>query len=218
MISFEFAPSLRKAARAFAARLPPAAASILLPAAAILLPAAAMAAVVPFMSLEEIAGAARVIVLGKVESVEGAWSEDGRIIVSRVTIAVERSLKGGPRNSVTLEVPGGKVGDRIMLASGAPVFARGERVVVFLEGPGDRGQAAGPGHLSVVGWDQGKLEVRRDPRSGRDLVRGRTGGSAHLDRQGREVDRGLLDAGPEELQRFLDRVEDLIRRQEERRR
>jgi hypothetical protein len=212
LIRFKIASWTRGAPRTRAAALPRAAAALCLSAtAAIVFPAAAVAAVVPWISLEEMTRAAQVIVLGSVESVEGAWSEDGRIIVSRVTITVERSLKGGPRRSVSFDVPGGKVGEQIMLASGAPVFARGERVIVFLEARGDGGgQAATPGPLSVAGWSQGKLVVRRDRSSGRDLVHGRTAGTAYLDRQGKPVDAKILDAGPVELAQFLATVEDLI--------
>jgi hypothetical protein len=169
------------------------------------------AAVVPWMSLEEMTGAAEIIALGRVESVEGARSDDGRIIISRVTIAVERAIKGGPRTRVTLEVPGGKADGRIMIASGAPAFASGERVVVFLAAAGEGGPPGAAPRLAVVGWNQGRLTVRRDPRTGRDLVHGRTEGTSYLDRQGKPVPPGRLDGGPVELEQFLAAVERLAR-------
>src|SRR6185503_1773022 len=130
----------------------------------LLAPAAATAAVVPWMSLEEITGQAEVIVLGTVESTESAWSADGRIIVTRATVSVEKPLLGGPRARVIVETPGGRVGDQTMIASGAPVFRVGERVVLFLEPAGvQRPGAAGGAHPSqsaaalhaVVGWNLG---------------------------------------------------------------
>jgi hypothetical protein len=183
--------------------------------------AAATAAVLSWMSLEEITGAAEVIVLGTVESAESAWSADGRIIVTRTTVSVESSLKGGPRDKVIVETPGGRVGDQTMIASGAPVFRPGERVVLFLEPAGERRPGAGngsgtrqePGEASlhaVVGWNLGRMSVRRDPRTGRDLVEDRTSGSLYLDRQGRPVGQERAGKGPVELRQLLREVETLV--------
>jgi hypothetical protein len=193
----------------------------------------ARAAVVHWLGLEEMTARAEVIVLGKVEEAAGAWSEDGRIIVTRVTASVERAIKGGPRARVTFEVPGGSVGDQIMVASGAPVFRVGERVIVFLEpagagaaasgsaagnaagnAPGSApGAVAGPesGRLAVVGWNLGKLDVRRDRQTGRDLVHPRAGGVSYLDREGRPVG-GQAATGPVELGQFLREIEGLAAR------
>ncbi|MBI4169653.1 MAG: hypothetical protein HY510_06925 [Acidobacteria bacterium] len=175
------------------------------------------------------AARAEVIVLGKVEEAAGAWSEDGRIVVTRVTASVERAIKGGPRARVTFEVPGGSVGDQIMVASGAPVFRVGERVIVFLEpagagaaasgsaagnAPGSApGAVAGPesGRLAVVGWNLGRLDVRRDRQTGRDLVHPRAGGISYLDREGRPVS-GQAATGPVELGQFLREIEGLAAR------
>jgi hypothetical protein len=161
------------------------------------------------MSLEEITGRAEVIVLGMVESAEGAWSEDGRIIVTRSTVSVERALKGGPRAQVIVETPGGRVGDQTLIASGAPVFRAGDRVVLFLEPAGAADPGAAARH-AVVGWNLGKMSVRREPRSGRDLVEDRTAGSLYLDRQGRPVGPERSGKGPAELKQFLGEVERLV--------
>lgn len=180
---------------------------------ALLVSALAGAAVLPWMSLEEIAGRADVIVLGTVESAESAWSEDGRIIVTRATVSVERALKGGPRLRVVVETPGGRVGDQTMIASGAPVFRAGERLVLFLEPAGAAGADAaggGAGPRAVVGWNLGRMIVRRDPRTGRDLVEDRTSGSLYLDRQGRPVGPERSGKGPAELRQFLGEIERLV--------
>jgi hypothetical protein len=179
------------------------------------------AAVLPWMSLEEITGGAEVIVLGTVESAQSAWSADGRMIVTRTTVSVETSLKGSPRDKVIVETPGGRVGDQTMIASGAPVFRPGERVVLFLEPAGERRpdtasgsrtrQAPGVASLhAVVGWNLGRMSVRRDPRTGRDLVEDRTSGSFYLDRQGRPVGPERAGKGPAELRQFLREVERLV--------
>jgi len=166
------------------------------------------ATVVPWMDLKEITTQADVIVLGTVESVESGWSDDGRIIVTRATVTVERSLKGGPRTRVVVETPGGRVGDLAMVATGAPVFHAGERLVLFLE---PAGATAGGGRLhGVVGWNQGGMIVRRDRRTGRDLVEDRTAGTLFLDQQGKPVGPGRSGRGPAELQNLLREVERLV--------
>ena len=170
----------------------------------------AAATVVPWMGLDDLSAKAEVVVLGTVESTESAWSDDGRIIVTRVSVKVERPLKGGPRARVLVETPGGKVGDLAMVASGAPVFHPGERVVLFLEPTGGAAaKALGP-RYGVVGWSQGRMIVRRDPGTGRDLVDDRTAGALYLDRQGRPLGTGSSGKGPAELQQFLLEVERLI--------
>ncbi len=163
------------------------------------------------MDLKEITAKADVIVLGSVESAESGWSDDGRIIVTRVTVLVESTFKGGPRARVLVETPGGKVGDLAMVAAGAPVFHTGERVVLFLEPSG--GASAGSDPLprhGVVGWNQGRMTVRHDPRTGRDQVEDRTAGTLYLDRQGKPIGPERSGKGPAELQQFLREVKRLV--------
>jgi hypothetical protein len=167
------------------------------------------ATVVPWMDLQEITTQADLIVLGTVESVESGWSDDGRIIVTRATVTVERSLKGGPRDRVVVETPGGRLGDLAMVASGAPVFHAGDRLLLFLEPAGPAAGGGGRRH-GVVGWNQGGMIVRRDRRTGRDLVEDRTAGTLYLDRQGKPVGPGRSGRGPAELQQLLREVERLV--------
>jgi hypothetical protein len=169
----------------------------------------ARAAVVPFMSLEDLTREATVVALGTVERTRAHWSDDHRVILTTVTLTVERALKGGPRASVAFEVPGGRVDGRTLVASGAPFFEAGQRVVLFLEPAGD-GSLPAPRPLAVVGWNQGTMPVRRDPGSGRDLVQLRAGSALYLDRAGRPVAPEAAGAGPVELQEFLRRVASLV--------
>lgn len=167
------------------------------------LPAAA--SVVPYLGLEDLERGGQAIVLGEVTAVEPGMSDDGRIIVSRVTVRIERVLKGGPRERVTIEIPGGTLGGTTLVASGAPRFAAGERVVLFLEP-----QAAG--RFGVTGWNQGRFTVRRDPRTGRDLVTQPGGGSVYVDRNGRPAARDPRLAGPRVLADFLRDIEAIVAR------
>ena len=188
----------------------------------------ARAAIVPYMGLEDLAREGEVVVLGSVEAADAGWSDDGRIIVTRVTVTVEKAINGGPRTSVELEVPGGTVGGQTLVASGAPFFRKGDRVVLFLQhgapGPGVSGAAGAPGTasgargsapvvpLAVVGWNQGRFEVERDPRTQRDIVRQPAGGTLYVDAQGRPAARDSKVAGPRELSDFLKEVEGLVAR------
>ena len=181
-------------------------------AAPILATTLAGAAVVPRVTLEEMTGAAEVIVLGRVDRAAAAWSDDGRIIVTRVEVAVERAIRGGPRARVGFEVPGGRIGDQILIASGAPVFRPGDRVVLFLgpeggiAGTAAPGAGAASGRLAIVGWNQGAIRVERDAAAGRDIVRPQVAGTVRLDRGGKPVQESGAGVGPWTLDRFLDEV------------
>jgi hypothetical protein len=114
---------------------------------------------------------------------------------------------------VAFEVPGGRVGDTTLVASGAPVFRPGERVALFLDrspAPGEAEDATRARPLGVTGWNLGKLEVRRDPVTGRDLVYNRAAGPAGLDRDGQPLSRRTGE-GPVELSRFLARIDEFLK-------
>jgi hypothetical protein len=177
---------------------------------AALLPAAPLlhATIVPYMDLGDLERGGEIVVLGTVSRADGAMSDDGRIIVTRVTIEVERALKGGARKTLDLEVPGGTLGGQTLVASGAPVFRKGERVVLFLGRSGNG--AAAP--LGIVGWNQGRFTVQRDPRTGRDIVTQPGGGALYVDGRGRPAPRDPNLAGPRVLEDFLRDVEAQVRR------
>lgn len=185
------------------------------------------AATVPWIDLEEMATRAEVIALGTVEKVESVWTPDGRMIVTTVTFEIEKGLKGGPRQRVSIRIPGGRVGDQILVASGAPTFSEGERLVLFLERPGtgvsgrdDGGTRGGPDRgrggpletlFSIVGWNLGKMPVWRDARTDRDLVHDPSRDSVtYIGPDGRPIDRTRTRRGPEELGQFLQRVEGIL--------
>jgi hypothetical protein len=165
----------------------------------------ATASVVPYFGLEDLEREGQVIVLGEIAAVDPGMSDDGRIIVTRVEVRIDRALKGGPRERVTLEIPGGTLHGTTLVASGAPRFAAGERVVLFLEP-----QAAG--RFVVTGWNQGKFLVRRDPRTGRDVVTQPGGGSLYVGPDGRPAPRDPRLAGPRVLGDFLRDIETIVAR------
>jgi hypothetical protein len=73
------------------------------------------------------------IVLGRVRHIESVVMVAERI-ETRITLAVEDTIKGRPAGaSVTVVEPGGRVGGRTAWVFGAPEFALGERVLLFLQ-------------------------------------------------------------------------------------
>jgi hypothetical protein len=119
-------------------------------ASAILACTAARAATVLGASVEDLALASEAVVRGKVEARSCRWQ--GGKIVTDVVIAPTEIWRGVAAERVTVVVPGGEVGRIGQRVSGAPSFAVGEDVVVFLA-------AAGDGRFRVAGFAQGKYRV-----------------------------------------------------------
>ena len=111
---------------------------------------AAPAAVIE-MSLEQLTLTASIIVVGKVRTVERTAGG----IKTRVTLAVEDSLKGEVGQTVIITQPGGTGGKVEMAVPEAATFERGEEVVVFL-------WTRSNGEHTVLGLFQGKLPVASD--------------------------------------------------------
>ena len=105
---------------------------------------------------------ARVIAVGRVVALESRWTEGRHGIETLVTIDVEQYLKGDLGTSVTLRTPGGQMGPYLSVMPGAPRFAEGDEVVLFLTGDG-------PALPHVLGLGQGVFRVVVDA-SGRRLV------------------------------------------------
>ena len=136
---------------------------LLLTSLAGLVPSDVYATIVAPADLVELTRSARVIVRGQVVSIDAQWAEGRRRVETLVTIAAGAYLKGdfGPR--VTVRVPGGDLGRYRSVMPGAPRFAEGDTVILFLDG-----QAPAVPHL--VGFNQGVFRVRRDPSSGGSVV------------------------------------------------
>jgi hypothetical protein len=113
----------------------------------------ARATVLVPVDLGELVSSARSIVHGRVVSTSAQWLEERRSIETVVTLAVEDTLKGGASGSITFRVPGGEMGRYRSIVPGAPAFAEGDDVVVFLGGEG-------PSIPHLVGFSQGVYRVR----------------------------------------------------------
>jgi hypothetical protein len=91
---------------------------------------------------------ARTIARGRVVALDSQWTDDRRAVETFVTIDVESYLKGSLGSALTFRVPGGRLGRFRSIVVGAPEFAVGQRIVVFL------GYRA-PGVPYVLGLGQG---------------------------------------------------------------
>jgi hypothetical protein len=104
----------------------------------------------------ELARDAVAVARGRVAAVDGRWTDDHRAIETIVTLEVERYLKGAFGATLQFRVPGGELGRLRSIVVGAPEFAVGDRVVIFLG-------ARGPSVPYVLGLSQGVFRLVRGP-------------------------------------------------------
>src|SRR5436190_23917102 len=77
---------------------------------------------------------ARVIVKGKVLSIESQFDDQQRRIFTYVKLKVQEVLKGQiTERKIVIKELGGRVGDRISVVYGNPEFALGEQVLLYLD-------------------------------------------------------------------------------------
>jgi hypothetical protein len=82
----------------------------------------------------QMARESELIVRGTVTHVESQIAASGRAIESLVTLQVADTIKGTVAAQTVFRVPGGKVGRYRRVMVGAPEFAAGDEVILFLKG------------------------------------------------------------------------------------
>jgi hypothetical protein len=82
--------------------------------------------------LGELSRDAWAIARGRVVAVDAQWTDGRRTIETIVTLEPDAYLKGQPGSTVQFRVPGGSLGRFRNIVVGAPRFAVGQRVIVFL--------------------------------------------------------------------------------------
>jgi hypothetical protein len=117
---------------------------------------AASATVVLPADLSELSHDAVAIARGHIVAVDAQWKEGRRGIETLVTLETETYLKGSLGSVVQFRVPGGSLGRFRSIVVGAPQFAVGQRVILFL---GSRG----PTVPYVLGLSQGVFRITQTP-------------------------------------------------------
>jgi hypothetical protein len=124
-------------------------------------PVAPGATVLVPIEFRELVNVATTIVHGRVVDVRADWIDGRRSIETFVTVEADEYFKGGRGDTITIRVPGGQLGRYRTIFVGAPEFARGDEVVLFLRTYGDR--------TAIVGLSQGAFRVMPD-RTGHRIV------------------------------------------------
>ena len=134
--------------------------------ASVLVTSIAGATVLVPAEFSEIVGGSETIAYARIVDVRPEWADGRRWIDSVVTAEVVTYLKGGPDETITFKVPGGRLGRYRSVVVGAPVFARGDEAVLFLKSNGTPGESL----PDIFGLNQGVFRVKVDPRTGQRMV------------------------------------------------
>ena len=121
------------------------------------------ASTVEKLSFDRLIGEADLIVKGRVEELTTRQAPDGRSATTLVAVSVASQFKGAKVSSVTIEQPGGSMGEVTQGVPGLPEFSSGEDVIVFLKRQGNRA-------YSIVGGRQGKFNVKMQPGSNQEMT------------------------------------------------
>src|SRR5580704_9422936 len=116
------------------------------------------------MCVAKMTQAAQLVVRAQCIGNSAAW--DGGEIWTFTSFAVEDSWKGAPSGAaqqLNVRLLGGSVGNLSSTVSGVPRFRPGEEVILFL-------QSTTRGDYSIVSWVQGTFRIRKDARSGAEIV------------------------------------------------
>ncbi len=122
---------------------------------------------------------AEVIVLGTCTKLESVRRD--RVLMTRVTVELEETLKGQTASTITLWNPGGFDNSGPVplgtMVPGAPVFLPDEKVLLFLGRPAELKN----NEFVVLGLAQGKYSIYNDSQE-RPMVRRQLGGLQTSDR------------------------------------
>jgi hypothetical protein len=127
-----------------------------------------LAAVMPVLSLPELAQESTMICTCQAVSQESRWDPDQNALVTDVKLHVEEYLKGAAGTDIAVQTLSGMAGAPGLKSADAPVFEQGERAILFLQ-PVEPRSADGE-RYQVVGGVQGKFTIRTNPKTGEERV------------------------------------------------
>jgi hypothetical protein len=141
---------------------------------------------------------------GRIVRVEAR--QDDRLRVERlVTLQVLEYFKGGWGNVVQFRMPGGSLGRYQTVMIGAPDFAEGDEVVLFLGARPDDDRER-PARPYVIGMHQGVYRVIADQATGRRMVTPPLVLGAGVEGTPTPTKRGDVSRVPVELREFHGRI------------
>ena len=111
----------------------------------------------------EVVSGSDLIAYARVVDVRPEWADQRRRIDSVVTAEVLSWFKGGSDRTLSFVVPGGEIGRYRQVTIGAPSFAAGEEVFLFLK-------TQGSPMPYVFGLNQGVFRVRTDDSGARNVT------------------------------------------------
>jgi|SRR5438094_3062109 len=116
-------------------------------------------------TFEEMTDRADLVFVGNVVSSRAEWRAIGtnQVIFTMVEFETQDVLKGNAERTVRLQFLGGTVGNVKLEVAEVPRFNSGDRVLLFVQG--NRVQ-----FCPLVGVFHGKFGVRKDERTGRDII------------------------------------------------
>jgi hypothetical protein len=118
---------------------------------------AAKAALIP-LDLEQLSVSSSRIVCGEVIEVRSYWGrllDLGEVILTDVRIRVDETWKGAVEKEITVQLLGGRIGERWQYCPESPRFQRGEKVLLFARSWNQK--------LWTTGWLQGKYRLLETP-------------------------------------------------------
>jgi hypothetical protein len=141
------------------------------------------------VAIKEMALQSDVIVSGRSLGSESRWIEDGRILVTVATVAVDEAIKGEVGSTVTVVLPGGVDSNRsipvAMTYAGAPNISAEEEVFLFLTK-----EDSVTGGYAVTGFSEGKYSIVEDEEGNklvsRDYIKGKVKNSPGVVRGSRQ--------------------------------
>lgn len=108
------------------------------------------------MSQREMLQQSGAVIQGEVLEVRSFWNDERTVILTEAMVEVREEIAGKADSTVVrVRTVGGVVGGYKIEAAGFPTFARGDRVVLFL----DRGEQ---GVYEVVGYRLGQYRVTQN--------------------------------------------------------
>lgn len=121
------------------------------------------------------------VVVGTVGGSTVERTADGGLIVTRVELSIHEQWKGTiDSKSITLSIPGGRIGNEVVEMSGVPVLVRGESALLFLEKNPD-------GAFGVISFAQGSYKLGVEATTGEKIATRDVGARSLLAVSGKET-------------------------------